>query len=269
MPLYQCDARWRSARGRYTYGAHKGDCSNIRAAINFLTWLDTEQLTLENVEQRHLDNWATTRPSLRALSIPFIRWAAARRLTTADLVIDHPPSQFPGNFQIEDVHREELHRCLNDTSLPLDVRVTGALVRLYALPLTRIVELTADQLHRDAEHTHLTINRHPVVLPPKLARLVEDQLDHSTPRHSSPNTTRYLLPGHNPGRPRNPNGLADTMRRHGLPARAARNTAMMEAVTDLPPIVISDLFGIEPRTAERWAAYAGEKWSDYLATRGN
>jgi alpha-L-fucosidase len=29
-----------------------------------------------------------------------------------------------------------------------------------------------------------------------------------------------------------------TMKRHNLPARAARNTAMMEALADLPPIVI-------------------------------
>ncbi|MFJ4953116.1 hypothetical protein [Streptomyces sp. NPDC088760] len=37
------DARRRSAHGRYTYTAHKGDCGNIRAAIDFLTWLDTQQ----------------------------------------------------------------------------------------------------------------------------------------------------------------------------------------------------------------------------------
>ncbi len=89
----------------------------------------------------------------------------------------------------------------------------------------------------------------------------------SMPRHSGPDGNRYLLPGHSPGRPRNPLGLADTMRRHGLPARAARNTAMIEALADLPPIVISDLFGIDPRTAERWAAFTGGSWPEYLATR--
>ncbi|MFD9278919.1 hypothetical protein ACFWD7_16760 [Streptomyces mirabilis] len=45
----------------------------------------------------------------------------------------------------------ELRRCLTDTGLPLPVRIIGALVRLYAPPLTRIVELTTDQFHRDAE----------------------------------------------------------------------------------------------------------------------
>lgn len=57
------------------------------------------------------------------------------------------------------------------------------------------------------------------------------------------------------------------MRRHGLPARAARNTAMIEALVDLPPMVISDLFGLRPKTAERWAALANGNWSDYMAAR--
>ncbi|MGW0336875.1 hypothetical protein ACWD0J_34415 [Streptomyces sp. NPDC003011] len=261
------DARRRSARGRYTFNAHKGDCGNIRAAIQFLAWLDARRLTLATLEQGHLDTWSTDRPGVRTRSIPFIRWAAARRLI-ADLTIDHPPSQLPGAFQVEDIHREELRRCLDDISLPLEVRITGALIRLYALPLTRIVELTADQFHRDDKKAYLTINRHPVVLPPKLARLIEDQLREATTLHRQPQETeRFLLPGQIPGRPRNPVGLGDTMKRHSLPARAARNTAMMEALADLPPIVISDLVGISPVTAHRWARLAGDNWSDYLATR--
>ena len=40
---------------------------------------------------------------------------------------------------------------------------------------------------------------------------------------------------------------------------------MMQALADLPPVALSDLIGIQPRTAERFAAMAGENWSDYLA----
>ncbi len=132
---------------------------------------------------------------MRSLSIPFIRWAAARHLTAA-MTIDHPPSQFPGVFQDEDVHQAELHQCLNDVSLPLEVRITGALVRLYALPLTRIVELTEDQFHTaDDGHAYLTISRHPVLLPPKLARLVDTQLRAPTALRQPPDKAKFLLPG--------------------------------------------------------------------------
>ncbi|MFB7185487.1 hypothetical protein ACFC0C_22310 [Streptomyces sp. NPDC056178] len=112
----------------------------------------------------------------------------------------------------------------------------------------------------------MAVNQHPFVLPPKLARPIDDQLQHS-PRHSNTARRRYLLAGHSPGRPRNPLGLADTLRHHGLPARAARNTAMMDALVDLPPMVIADLLGIHPKTAERWATLAGGNWSDPLAVR--
>jgi hypothetical protein len=55
------------------------------------------------------------------------------------------------------------------------------------------------------------------------------------------------------------------MKRSGLAVISARNTAMIEAVAELPPIVISDLFGISPRTAYAWAQYAQDSWVDYLA----
>ncbi|MFF2519981.1 hypothetical protein [Streptomyces sp. NPDC058086] len=38
----------------------------------------------------------------------------------------------------------------------------------------------------------------------------------------------------------------------------------MEAITDLPPIVVSDLFGIQPNTAYAWAQYAQNSLAEYL-----
>ncbi|MGO4460575.1 hypothetical protein AB4039_25330 [Streptomyces sp. M-16] len=262
------DARRRSARGRYTVSAGKGDANNIRCAQQFLAWLDTHGLQLSTLKQPDLDLWTATHPSKASTIVSFIRWAQARRLVTG-LDIHYPPSQYPATFQPEDAHHEQLRRCLTDTTLPLDVRITGALIRLYALPLSRIVELTADRYSRDSEATYLTINRHPVILPPTLGRLIEEQIDHlsgtSAHRRQIADELSYLLPGQSPGCPRNPLGLADTLRRHDLPARAARNTAMIEAIADIPPIVMADLFGIQPHTANRWAQLVSESWSHYLA----
>ena len=60
-------------------------------------------------------------------------------------------------------------------------------------------------------------------------------------------------------------GVYTLMRKHGLPTGSARNTAMMEAAAELPPIVLSDLFGIHPSIAHGWAQYAQTSWADYLA----
>jgi hypothetical protein len=51
-----------------------------------------------------------------------------------------------------------------------------ALTRFYALALTRIVELTAGHLHRDADNAYLTISRRRVILPPSLAQLIEEEI---------------------------------------------------------------------------------------------
>jgi hypothetical protein len=42
---------------------------------------------------------------------------------------------------------------------------------------------------------------------------------------------------------------------------------MMDAHVDLPPMVITDLLGIQPKAAEPWATLAGGNWSEYLAAR--
>ncbi|MGY0055068.1 XRE family transcriptional regulator [Streptomyces sp. LZ34] len=260
------DARRRAARGRYSLAAYKGDCTDIRVTIKFLTWLDTQKLHLRDLTQAHLDEWASTHPTQRSRLIPFVRWVHARRIVR-DLEIQHRPTQLPGTFQDETTHQAELRRCLTDTGLPLPMRIIGALVRLYALPLTRIVELTTDQFHRDAETAYLTLDRHPVLLPPALATLLDEQIAQLHASQPPQGHRRLLLPGAVPGRPRNPAGLADQMKHHGLPVRAARNTALMEAITDLPPIVVADLFGISPATAHRWSQLAGNSWAPYLAAR--
>lgn len=63
------------------------------------------------------------------------------------------------------------------------VRIVGALIRLYGLPVSRTVELTADRFHRDQDAAFRTLGKNPVLLPPKLAALVEKQI--TEPRYIS------------------------------------------------------------------------------------
>jgi hypothetical protein len=110
-----------------------------------------------------------------------------------------------------------------------------------------------------------------VLLPPRLGQLIKDQIaqPRTTTRMSRAldESSPYLLPGNFPHRPRNPRGVGNLLNHHGLPVLSARNTAMIEAVTTLPPIVIADLFGLHPATAEAWARYANASWTQYLAAR--
>lgn len=78
----------------------------------------------------------------------------------------------------------------------------------------------------------------------------------------------YLLPGRHAGRPLSASHIIKRLRDHDLPTRAARNTAMITAITELPPIVVSDLFGLSASTAFQWAKFAQQNWTEYLAFRG-
>jgi hypothetical protein len=165
---------------------------------------------------------------------------------------------------------EQLRRCLNDEGLPLLARIVGVLIRLYGLHTTRVATLITDRFHEDDTGAYFTFDRIPVLLPPKLAALIKQQIE-SPYRASSVlgeplgNGPRYLFPGRPASQPLNAGYLQLLMKRHGLPNINARNTAMIELVGELPPIVISDLFGLAPATAHRWAEFAQNGWADYLA----
>lgn len=262
------DARRRAARGRYTIRARTADRADISVAIKFLTWLDTNQLELAAVDQQVLDLWLTMHTSLHRSIGSFIRWTTARHLTGA-LTVPTRRSGLPARFLGEEEHRQQLKRCLNDEQLPLEARIAGALIGLYAVPVTRLVELTTDQFDRDGSGAYLTIDRNPVLLPPKLGHLIEEQIARaasvSALRRPGTDDPRFLFPGLPRTQPLSAGRLQMLMKQHGLAVIAARNTAMIEAVADLPPIVVSDLFGISPATAYAWARYAQDSWADYLA----
>ncbi|OEJ21826.1 hypothetical protein AR457_41115 [Streptomyces agglomeratus] len=264
------DARRRAARGRYTPLAADGDIRDIKTAIDLMSWLDTNEIALQDTTQSDLDRWLVDHPSLHRPVVTFIQWAVARRIT-GKLAISRPSKSHSSGLLDEQDLQDQLRRCLNDDTIPREARIIGALIRLYALPVTRIVELTTDRFHRDEKGAYLTIDRHPVLLPPKLAQLIEEQIAQpvtdSRMRQQFGNGNGYLFPGKTPGRPRNAAGTHHLLQQHGLPVLTARNTAMIEAVTSLPPIVVADLFGMNITTAQRWANYAKDDWSTYLAAR--
>ncbi|MBF6331763.1 hypothetical protein [Nocardia transvalensis] len=262
------DARRRADRGPYREKAAGADRGRIRAAIQFLDWLETLDTPLNAVSQHHIDAWFDTHRTKHQTLVAFLRWLRDRHLV-ADIEIPTTDHGLPQHFQTRDQHQQQLRRCLTDPTLPLEVRVVGALVRLYAVPLTQLVELTIDQFHRTDTSAHLILDRHRTLLPPSLAQLVDDLAlrpgADSLTRGTAGISPRYLLPGRPPSRPRNPYGLANLMRRHGLPLRVARNTAMITAMADLPATVAADILGIAPNTAAKWARYAQTDWAHYLS----
>lgn len=258
-------ARRQSARGRYTAGSAAQDRTEILRAIDFLHWLDTQNLALSRAGQANL-RWLDQAPGHRRGLVAFIRWVRLRHL--ADLTLPAPRTGLPQNFLDDAEMHTQLRRCMTETTLPLEVRVTGALVRLYALPVSRIAALAVDDFTQDETCAYLTLGTGAVLLPPRLAGLVQDLIAQpyrlAAVAPSPAHDPGFVFPGKIPGRPRCSDALRAQLGRHCLLTLAARNTAM---ITDLPPQVVSDLLGFSPATTTQWATYLQDSWAHYLAAR--
>ena len=198
-----------------------------------------------------------------------VAWAAGRRLAPSLTVPQRSSRQMPAGMPSEEDLGQQLQRCLTDATVPVDVRAAGAIVTLFGLPLSKIVQLTAEHLIECGDDVYLTMDKQPVLMPPRLAALL-----HAAARASSRSAlgrslpgTMWLFPGFSPGRHQVANTLSRRLREHGIQSRSTRNTAIITLASDLPAPVLADLLGLHITTAERWVGYARRDWITFLAAR--
>ena len=135
----------------------------------------------------------------------------------------------------------QLRTCLNNTTIPLKIRVAGALILLFGIGPSRVCQLsTADIAVTDAAEVTLTLGKQPIQLPPRLAVLVTQLVDEpSTPSALRPRgRPRPLFPGRPPTRPQHPTSLGRSLARWEISPHAGRNAALIDLATDLPATVV-------------------------------
>jgi hypothetical protein len=265
-------ARHRAGRRSETRSVGKHARARILIAVHFLSWLDTCGLTLATVTQHHVDAWlvvgCTTNYRLR----DFLTWARARGLV-GDITVPWLARDEPDHILPDDQRWQLLRTCLTDQDVPLTLRVAGALVLLYGQTPSRIVELTTDRITEKKQHTFLTLDRQPVLLPPRLADLVRQLAEHDpcrrrpiTERPGAPRT--WLFPGGTPGRHADPGRLTKLLNEQlDIVVRPARNSALTAMAADLPAPVLAELLGVHLTTAGRWGALVKRDWSSYVVAR--
>jgi len=237
--------------------------------VDFLGWLDQHGTGLADAGQPKIDAWLTSGGSQRYSIRYFLAWARRHRLAGPVTV---PPRQArtPEQELPEDQRWHQLQRCLHQTALPLRVRAAGTLVLLYGQPVSRIVQLEHEQLSRRHERAYLTLDCHPVLIPPRLADLIEQLHATATPTAvlgGRGNPASWLFPGQVPGRHLSANGLVRQLNTHGIQPRIARSAALINLGADLPAAVLADLLGLHINTAVRWVKRARRDWTSYLAAR--
>lgn len=260
--------------GTFTYNQFRAAWTRLERVAQLLTWLDARGVALAHLDQATLEVWLIAASHDRRIAAAdFLRWAARRGLAPR-LHVAHAQRREPDVSMTDEQRWAQARRCLSDPTIPDDVRVAGALVLLYGLPLARIVELTRDHLQRDGSHhpTGLSVVAagHVVLVPPALGRLLARLPHESSPRGvplipAPPSQPAWLFPGRGPQGHVTSTGLSDRMRGYGLTVRRARNAALISLAGDLPASVISDLFGLSIAASTGWARRAGRDWHQYLA----
>jgi hypothetical protein len=243
--------------------------SRLRRALELLDWLDEHGIALEELTQPELEMWleegAVERREVRA----FVTWARGRGLV-GELVVPRARIAAPSVFITDEEQAEQLHRCLSDDALPLDVRTAGALTLLFGLQHTKLLELTVHDVIDDDTVVALNLDGHRLPLPPEVARLVHalrHQRQERWQLDQTASTTPWLFPGQEPARPLGATYLNLKLRRHGIAPRAGRNNARLALATDLPASVLADFTGTSISNATRWTGYARRDWLDYIASR--
>jgi hypothetical protein len=95
----------------------------------------------------------------------FLHWAHGRGLAD-DLNVPLPPRLERERLLAERDRIHQLDGCLTDGAMPLDLRVGGALVLLLGMLVSKITQLTKDDVIEDGQATWLAIDGHRLMLPP-------------------------------------------------------------------------------------------------------
>lgn len=241
--------------------------AQITAAARLLTALRDAGLDLPHAAQPQLDTALAGIPDPGAVSI-FLNWARRQRLTTLTGPA-WPGTQLPRDFLDHQQRWATSRRLLGDTTIPTADRVAGLLVLLYGQRASTISQLTVDDVTPAPDGTvALSLGRDRLLIPPPLAELIT-RLPDQRPRGIAANLTdhRWLFPGRRPDRAALPGTLMRRLARHHIPLRLSRNAALLHLAAELPPVVIADLLGISPTTANRWSDAAGGRWMNYAAHR--
>jgi hypothetical protein len=243
----------------YTADAHV----RLRAAVDFLTWLADQNLTLADCRQPMWTyGWTPgPRPATCATSS-----SGPPNTSTARHSHVAPPPRNNGRATEPEQRWAQVTRLLHEQTIDLTDRVAGCLLLLYGQQLSRIAAMTTDQLTQHDGTVMIRFGRDEIDLPEKLGPAVLE-LIHAGRSYTglgSPNS-RWLFPGLLPGKPITASRLGERLRKLGITALPGRRSSMIHLAGHLPAAVLADLLNLAPSTALRWMHQAGADWTRYAA----
>ncbi len=265
-------ARGRSKGRASTPSVRKYARSRILIAVRFLRWIDEQQLSLGTITQRQVDAWLDAGTTTHLRLRDFLLWAHGRRLAPKLHVPWLGSQEDPDDFLDDHERWRLLRECFTQEDIPLHRRVAGSLVLLYGQRPQHIVTLTHSHITRRGTDTYLAFDRHPVLLPPPLAEIVQrlaeaERFGRRSIIRDHDSGSELLFPGFRPGALMDHGRLTKQLNALGIRVRPARNSALCSLAGDLPAPVVAELLGVHITTAVRWGRLVKRDWAAYLVAR--
>ena len=240
--------------------------NQVLGAVRFLDWLATHDRTLANCTQSDVDLWLATGPRSRYDVHHFVQWTSQRKLTTT-LVVP-PVRSGPGTALDAEQRWAIITKLLRDPGIEVIDRVAGNFVLLYAQPLSRVAMMTVNAITTTDTDLSVRFGTQAVAIPAPLSSHVTALIATGRAHHAgigSTSPSRWLFPGHLPGRPITALRLGQRLSAFGIDARAGRRAAQTQLAAEVPAVVLAEMLGIAVSTAVDWVHAAGGDWANYAA----
>ena len=235
----------------------------ITETIKFLTWLDqTHGRTAATCTQQDVDAYLADGPTTRTLIRTFFVIARKTHLNRVVRIKARQAGQGP--ILTQEQRLQWIRELLTGTSESRPYRVAGVLLLLLAQPLVKVAAIRTEDLTPTPAGLTIRLGRDPLTLPEPFADLVRQHIK-NRPNMATTNTNSpWLFPSNRAGQHLHPNTIMLRLRQLGVDLRGARNRALADLITTIPPSLVADALGYSYQTVFNHAANAGEHWSRYV-----
>lgn len=252
--------------GVSTRGPVHASKQDITEALKFLEWLRAEHgRTIANCTQLDVDLWATTGPTTRHLIRTFIIWCKKMRVNRS-ITLGHRQAKTV-RVLTQDQRLEWIRELLSGDSESLPYRVAGTLLLLYAQPLVKVAAIPMSKVLVAPDGLSLELGSTPSPVPEPFAELLRSHITNRPNLRTAGAANPWLFPGYRPGEHLHPNTLMDRLRWLGINLLGARNAALRELVTQVPPPVVAEMLGYSDQIVIRHASAVSAQWDRYASGR--
>lgn len=129
-------------------------------------------------------------------------------------------------------------------------------MKVAAIPMSKVLVAP--------EGLSLVLGVTPSPVPEPFADLLKRHINSRPNLRTAGADNPWLFPGNRPGEHLHPNTVMDRLRRFGIDLLGARNIALRELVTQVPPPVVAEMLGYSDQVVHRHAELAAQPWGRYV-----